>query len=81
MTVEWKRPESSYHESKCGRFEIHPIYRSTVNPSGYRLKDKKTGKERWVDRVRDAKQAADTIIADEENPPTMLTPEEIERLF
>lgn len=63
--LRWKRPESSFHDSHCGRFSIVPIYRSTVKPDGYKLKDKLTKKEHWVDTVRDAKQRALEIVVKE----------------
>jgi hypothetical protein len=65
VIVEWRRGESSFHDSKCGRFSIVPIYRSTVKPDGYRLKDNKRKTEHWVDRVRDAKARAQDIVNDE----------------
>ncbi len=55
---EWGRSDDGYCDSKCGRFEIRPIYSGRVQPIWYALwkLDVRIG---WYDTQREAKQAAE----------------------
>lgn len=68
--MNWKRPRDGHLTSADGRFQIIPIYRSTVRPSGYWLEDRHQKKGRAYVRhdcelVRDAKWLAEAIVRHE----------------
>lgn len=37
MPVNWKRSAEGHVESKCGRYEITPLYWGCVSPQSYKL--------------------------------------------
>jgi len=45
LAINWGRSEEGYCTSKCGRFEISPLWCGRVKPIFWKLKDKKTGRE------------------------------------
>lgn len=61
--IEWKRPKDSYVESKCGRYQISPLYFSCVNPRGYQLKRGDHVVAWQCETQREAKKAADLDAA------------------
>lgn len=80
--IRWTRPKDSYLTSAGGRFQIVPIYRSTVKPDAYWLEDrvvlhKGRATRMWCFTVKEAKARAEFTLRRERQPqqPPRITPD------
>lgn len=56
--IQWERSAGGYISSKCGRWQISPVYAGSAQPSGYRLNN---GKGSYSTQ-REAKEAAQAAV-------------------
>jgi hypothetical protein len=65
MLIKWNKSEEGYVNSKCGRFEIEPVFIGRTTPQGYNIYYRPTPTasrvriKRYADTVRDAKALAE----------------------
>jgi hypothetical protein len=65
MTIFWNRSKEGYCTSKCGRFEIEPVFIGRTTPQAFNLYYRQTrfdSREKvayYADTQRDAKEAAE----------------------
>ena len=55
MKLKWHRSRDGYTGSKCGRFDISPLFYGNCNPVDYEVEDNTTGKKRRCNTQRAAK--------------------------
>lgn len=60
--VKWNRSVEGFAESKCGRFEIEPLFMGRVSPQAYQLRVDGKVAFRYLNTQKDAKAEAEAIV-------------------
>lgn len=64
-TVQWKRSQDGFVESRCGRWKITPEYWSCTDPQAFTLHRDGKIVARHCETQRDAKDTANSLLAKE----------------